>query len=152
MVTINSEALEQLDSVSAPYLREISESRDNSLRVVVEEAGESTKGARRFELRWSNYVAYLVAEGGVGSTAQDDREDEAYNGRTLRLYSKSHFLEHLARDTGRSPATLSHYKLICRNRQIDVAAHAAPEIRVLNRPMEKKQPVSRHIGGIIGPY
>src|SRR5215469_14711603 len=118
--------ISKLNSVQYLYLRHLSEPRDNSLRVIVEEAVrdrlgvfephpelatapeladilrdaspiESIEGCRTFELYWKRYVAYLVTEEGVGSCGSDD--DEACTGRLLRHYSKSHFLDHLAHDT-----------------------------------------------------
>lgn len=129
------------------YLRKISEPRDNSLLLVVEEAIlslphtiptngpvsqyipiESTETCRTFELYWKHYVAYLVTEEGVGSCGE--YEDEAYTGKLLRHYTKSHFLEHLARDTGGHFKAMQHYKLICLNHLIDVASEDPPEIAI----------------------
>ena len=147
----NSGVDEQLESVADVYLREISEPTENSLRVVVEEAAKSDKAARRFELFWPSCAAYMASDGEVGAN-DSGGDDQAYTGRILCLYSKSHFLEYLSRDAGKRRTTLLHYKLICLNRQIDVAAYVAPEIRAVRRQAEKKDPASRHIGGIIGPY
>lgn len=144
------------------YLREISEPRDNCLRLVVQEAVvnyakagsqlegesypsrllretgilenahpiESTDTCRTFELCWKHYVAYLVTEECVGSCGE--YRDEVYTGKLLRCYSKSHFLEHLARDTGGYIRPLQHYKLICLNHLIDVASEEPPEIQVIS--------------------
>ena len=136
------------------YLREISEPRDNSLRVVVQEAivkplrsvsaglpelAELAKGASAiestevcvsFELLWTRYAAYLVTEECVGSCGECS--DESYEGNLFRVYTKSHFLEYLARDTGGHVDPIKHYKLICLNHLIDVASYAPPEIRVLD--------------------
>jgi hypothetical protein len=121
----NQLELDSLNSAKYLYLRELSEPRDNSLRLVVQEAVvnpagsigssypelpeleeilgrsspiESTDACRTFELTWKRYMAYLVTEEGVGSSGQD--ADEIYAGKLFRIYSKSHFLEHLSRDTG----------------------------------------------------
>jgi hypothetical protein len=144
------------------YLREISEPRDNSLRLVVQEAVvnhtkagsqleaegfpsrvlqetgmlenahpiESTDICRTFELCWEHYVAYLVTEECVGGCGE--YTDEAYTGNLLRRYSESHFLAHLARDTGGHMRPLQHYKLICLNHLIDVASEEPPEIHVIS--------------------
>jgi hypothetical protein len=135
------------------YLRELSEPRDNSLRLVVQEAIgnpgtlvhphpelpelqeilkdgspiESTDVCRTFELTWERYVAYLVTEECVGSCGRDD--DEIYTGKLFRVYTKSHFLEHLSRDTGGHTQSILHFKLTCLNHLIDVAAYTAPEVR-----------------------
>jgi hypothetical protein len=148
--------LDSLNSVKYLYLRELSEPRDNSLRLVVEEAVcgrsastgsaqaelpelaeimkdgwliESTEGCRTFELFWKHYVAYLVTEECVGSCGR--YEDETYTGKVLRMYTASHFLNHLARDTGSHIEPIQHYKLTCLNHLVDVAAYAPPEIRLI---------------------
>jgi hypothetical protein len=150
----NRIALDSLDSAKYLYLRELSEPQDNSLRLVVQEAVvnpsgsvrspnpelpelekilrgaspiESTDACRTFELTWKRYVAYLVTEECVGSCGQD--ADEIYTGKLLRIYTKSHFLEHLSRDTGGHTDTILHYKLTCLNHLIDVAAYAPPEVK-----------------------
>src|ERR1700722_5176109 len=147
---------EQLNAVEYLYLRELSEPRDNSLRIVVEEAVvnpsghirsellerpelallrgraspiESVMGCKLFELLWNRYAAYLVTEELVGSNGKYD--DERYSGRLLRLYSQSHFLSHVARDTGGHIEPLQHYKLVCLNHLIDIATYAPPEVRLL---------------------
>ena len=163
---MDSAAVEQLDSVQYLYLRELTEPRDNSLKLVVEEAVanrsgivrptlpelerimkdglpiESGEGCRTFELHWKRYAAYLVTEELVGSNARNGYDDECYTGRLLRIYRKSHFLEHIARDTGGHIEPLQHYKLVCLNHLVDVAAYAAPELYVttsgLHTPLRKQ--------------
>ena len=148
--------LDALDSAEYLYLREISEPRDNSLRLLIQEAVanrdgtivsrrdipmaeklltgyspiESTDICRTFELRWERYAAYLVTEECVGSCGHYD--DEAFTGRLFRVYTKSHFLEHLSRDTGGHTEEIMHYKLTCLNHLIDVAAYSLPEIKQID--------------------
>ncbi len=148
--------LDSLSSVKYLYLRELSEPRDNSLRIIVDEAVdnrpapspvqhdlpelaeilknswpiESTASCKSFELSWKYYIAYLVTEECVGSCGRYD--DEVYTGKLLRVYTKSHFLEHLARDTGAHVEPIQHFKLICLNHLIDIAAYVLPDIRVLD--------------------
>jgi hypothetical protein len=142
-----------LDSAKYLYLRELTEPRDNSLRLVVQEAVvnlagvirshpelpelaelskgaspiESTDACRSFELTWKHYIAYLVTEECVGSCGQYG--DEVFTGTLFRVYIKSHFLEHLARDTGGHNEEIFHYKLTCLNHLIDIAAYGPPEIK-----------------------
>ena len=149
----NELELDSLDSAKYLYLRELSEPRDNSLRLVVQEAVvnpggvvrshpelpelgkimndfspiESTQDCRRFELIWKHYVAYLVTEECVGSCGSYD--DESFSGKLFRVYTMSHFLEHLARDTGGHTEAIRHYKLTCLNHLIDVAAYTPPDVR-----------------------
>jgi len=90
---------------------------------------ESVEGCRSFELTWERYAAYLVTEELVGRGGNYD--DEVYTGNLFRVYAKSHFLDHLARDTGGHVEPIQHYKLICENHIIDVASYSPPEIRLI---------------------
>jgi hypothetical protein len=150
-----SPEFDSLNSAKYLYLRELSEPRDNSLRLVVQEAIEnrsarpstrsdnpefaqilteawpieSVESCKIFRLSWKSYRAYSVTEELVGSCGSHD--DESYTGRLLRIYTKSHFLEHLARDTGGYTEPIQHYKLICLNHLIDVASSTPPDIRLV---------------------
>jgi hypothetical protein len=145
--------LNALNSAKYLYLRELSEPRDNSLRLVVQEAVvnpdglvhphpelpelekifrsaspiEYTDACRTFEITWKHYVAYLVTEECAGSCGRDD--DEIYTGKLFRVYTKSHFLEHLSRDTGGHTEPILHFKLTCLNHLVDVAAYVPPEVK-----------------------
>jgi hypothetical protein len=134
-----------LNSVKYLYLGRLTEPRDNSLGIVLEEAIsnpppvpspgklgsnvvhvsriEHTGACRKFELKWASYVAYLVTEEVVGSCPSDD---EIYTGNLFRTYTKSHFLDYLARNTGGHMKPVLHFKLLCLNHLIDVAAYDAP--------------------------
>ena len=90
---------------------------------------EATADCRVFELTWKRYVAYLVTEEMVGSCG--GYNDERFSGKLLRVYTKSHFLDHLARDTGGHTEVIRHYKITCLNHLIDVAAYLPPEIRLV---------------------
>jgi hypothetical protein len=157
-------AFRELNAVKYLYLQQLTEPRDNSLRLVVQEAVdnrsgqvrselpdsarsfstylpiESTEGCRTFDLYWKHYAAYVVTEELVGSNAAGGYEDEVFSGKLLRVYSKSHFLDHLARDTGGHLEPIQHYKLICLNHLIDVAAYAPPEIRVIPGVSQSSRP------------
>ena len=149
-----SNAIGQLDSVGYVDLREISEPNKrvfNSLRIVVEEAVvneaatvvsdrpelasllagahpiQSVDGCKTYQLSWKHYLAYLVTEELVGSNAPNGYADEIYTGRILRLYARSHFLDHVMRDTGGHTQDVLHYKIICLNHLIDVVSYYPPE-------------------------
>jgi len=153
-----SAAIKQLNSVRYVDLREISELDNrllNSLRIVVEEAVvneaaamvsdrpelanllagassiESLEGCKKFELSWKHYLAYLVTEELVGSNAPNGYDDEVYTGKILRVYTKSHFLDHIMRNTGGHIQEVVHYKLICLDHLIDVVSYDPPEVEVL---------------------
>jgi len=153
-----NEAKDEFASLNAAeylYLRGISEPRDNSLRIVVQEATanlastgplelpgmsaslrtsraapiESTATCKAFALYWSRYIAYLVTEESVGSCG--NYKDEIFTGRFFRVYEKSHLLDHIARDTGAHFKPFQHYKIICLNHLIDVVSTEVPELEVI---------------------
>jgi hypothetical protein len=62
----------------------------------------------------------MVTEELAGSNSVTGYDDESYTGSILRVYTKSHFLNHLARDTGGHTDPLQHYKLVWLDRLIDV--------------------------------
>ena len=158
------EIVSLLNEAKYLLLHSISEPEENSLRLVVEEAIadhtqnistpdptspfaeirrgswpiKAVEGCRRFELQWTRYVAYLVTEEIVGSGGS--YEDEVYTGKLFRVYTKSHFLDYLSRDTGGHFEPILHYKLICQNHLIDVAAYGPPEVRLLENSGTKLKP------------
>ena len=151
-----SHELTFLNSARCQYLRQVSQPRGNSLRLVVDEAVEmtsdsardldrrlanlrenltnvsaieTTESRRSFELIGELYVAYLVNEECAGSCGNYD--DETFRGALFRIYSNPHFLDHLARDTGAHTRPIQHYKVTCLNHLNDVASYAPPVIRVV---------------------
>lgn len=158
-----SDAVKQLNATKYVDLREISEPNKrvfNSLRIIVEEAVvneaagvasdrpelahllagahpiESVEGCKLFQLSWKHYLAYLVTEELVGSNAPNGYADEVYTGMILRVYTESHFLDHVMRDTGGHVEEILHYKLICLNHLIDVVSYYSPDVRVLSPSRE----------------
>lgn len=147
-----------INSVRYLYLRGLSEPRDNSLRIEVQEAienrakaaplgilgsegnffpgnswpSESTDSCRAFVLHWSRYVAYLVTEEGAASCGKCD--DEVFTGNLFRQYQKSHMLDHVSRDTGGHFEPLQHYKILCLNHLIDIVSTKPPEIEIVRGP------------------
>jgi hypothetical protein len=155
----DTSVLDSLNSVEYLYLHQLSEPRDNSIRVIVKEvmdgrpaphslqddlpeiadilrttrAIETTADCKTFELYWNHYVAYLVTEEMVGSCG--NYKGETFTGKLYRTYTKSHFLDHLARDTGAHAHPIQHYKITCLNHIIDIASYAPPEVRIIDQTM-----------------
>lgn len=161
-----SEELLLLNAVKYLLLNRIFEPHDNSLCVIVDEATDTSmneretesiaarhpetdqllRGARaikstvecnRFEFIWDSYVAYLVTEEAAGSMGRYEGED--YEGGLFRRYKKSHFLEHLSRDTGGHTTDIFHFKIICLNHLIDVASYQEPEIRLIGTTSQNRR-------------
>jgi hypothetical protein len=82
---------------------------------------ESVEGCLSFRLYWKRIAAFLVTEECVGGCGQYD--DEVYEGKRFRLYSKSH--GHLGE--------LIHYKIVCEHQLIDIVSDALPEIEIISR-------------------
>jgi len=149
----------EIDTCEYLFLRELSEPKENSLRLLVEEAkpdvltvpitaGEvefgqgrpvhSTEACRLFEIFWDSYVAYSVRN---ELYAKNTESEIVSWGRRLRLYSKSHFLEYISSATFASPqypGLMEHIEVTCENHVIDVVSSSSPTIRRL-RPLETLQ-------------
>jgi hypothetical protein len=49
------------------------------------------------------------------------------------VYTKSHFLDFVGKDTGAHSRPYRHYKIACQNHNIDVISAVAPELTVTER-------------------
>lgn len=142
----------EIDDCQYIYLREFGEPKDNVLRLVIEEAKagslmqntevvpgvmvtgrraiESDTSCQAFELVWPSYVSYSVRNESFCSL---DKE-EVWEGRLFCVYSKSHFLDYIARATFASkdyPGPVRHWGINCLNHIIDVVSTSEPQIRLL---------------------
>ncbi|HEY1602366.1 MAG TPA: hypothetical protein VGG64_22380 [Pirellulales bacterium] len=141
----------EIDSCRYLYLRAVDEPEELRLRVVVDEARAtgspedlgvagnvvsgygpivSDVGCRSFELIWASYVAYSVRN---ESFCCLDKA-EAWTGRLLCKYSKSHFLNYvkqatIARDD--YPGPVHHWGVNCLNHIVDVASIVEPTVRLI---------------------
>jgi hypothetical protein len=140
----------EIDDCRWIYLRELAEPEENSLRLVIEEAKadgppqdidvlpgkiisgtraiESNASCRLFELVWQTYVSYSVRN---ESFCTMDKE-EVCEGRLFCVYSKSHFLDYVARATFATadyPGPLRHWGVNCLNHIIDVVSICEPHVR-----------------------
>ena len=143
---------EEIDACKCIYPREIGEPEDNALRLVIIEAKadgapvdvevmpgklvrglcaiESDANCRAFEFVWPSYVAYSVRN--ESFTTLD--KEEVWEGRLLCLYSKSHFLDYVARATFASvdyPGPLRHWGINCLNHIVDVVSTVEPQVRAI---------------------
>jgi hypothetical protein len=142
---------DEIDSCKWLFLRELGEPEENTLRIVVEEAKadgppedleicgkviqglgsiESDETCRQWELVWPTYVAYSVKN--ESYTSWDD--SERWEGNSFRLYSKSHFLDYVAKDTFARdgyPGPLKHWRLVCLWHIVDVVGNVEPELERL---------------------
>jgi hypothetical protein len=153
------EIWKQIDTCEYLYLQRLFEPHDNSLTIVLEEAisnkiniqsgkkvlaslpeglneGDSwpiehTPACRVFTLSWKNYISYCVTEEMHGSCGE--YSDETFEGRLIRVYSKSHFLDFLSKDTGAHFQPFRHYKIACLNHVIDIASEVQPVLELQPR-------------------
>ncbi len=136
------------------YLRETNEPEENSLRLVVEEAGpvgprfdrevasgatvegvraiESDDQCRLFELIWPSCVAYCVLDESFASEESDQGLD---GGSKLQKYRKSRFSDYVAQATFAAcvypDRTLAHWRVVCLDHVVDVVGWSEPAVRRL---------------------
>ena len=149
--------IDQLDSCKYLYLRSIEEPEVNSVRLVLEEARSSDEtenleisnvvlgpvsriihddACRVFEVVWESYISYAV----TNESFQHGDEPETFSGQRFRRYTRSPFLEYIARATFASsdhPGPFEHIGVTCLNHGIDVVSTEAPRVRLLKhgRPL-----------------
>lgn len=140
--------LAELDTCASFYLREIGETAQNCLRLLIEEAFvmpdvvsvkiagaeienchpvKSTADSRLFEVTWDSYVAYSVTNESYATR----NESEEFSGRLARVYGKSHFLRYISRATlacDEYPGPLRHVQLVCECLIIDVVSTKLPQV------------------------
>ncbi|HOY54949.1 MAG TPA: hypothetical protein PK879_12205 [Opitutaceae bacterium] len=150
---------ELLDAATFLYLREIGEPGNNTLRLVIEEAvaGPETTSAPNemptelreilhasrpiisdascfsYEITWRSYISYAVRN---ESFVTVDKE-EKYEGRFLRHYSTSKFLDFVAKGTladSKYPGPFAHWEIITLDHVIDVVSVDAPHVCRFKKP------------------
>ncbi len=144
-----------IDSAAYLFLARLFEPDDNTLTVVLEEAiankakkgptilpggielpGDScpiepTEETRVFALLWKNYVAYNITEEMHGFCGNYTNEE--FTGRLLRLYTRSNYLDFIAKDTGAHFEPYHHFKIACQNHNLDIVATSFPKLKVFQR-------------------
>jgi hypothetical protein len=139
----------EADDFEFLFLLEIEEPEENVLSLTVREAaalGEAvpvhvagvdlgparrigaTKESPSFTVVWSRYVAYSVRNESYATTD----ESEACAGKHFRLYTKSNFLDYVARATfacDECPGPLRHWCVGTESHIIDVVSATDPEIK-----------------------
>lgn len=136
---------EQLNAAQYLFLVELREPKTNALELKVQEAAaeaqsietrimsiafESRKVTNRadhglFRLYWPEYIAFQVRN--EAYVAED--ASERFEGRRLRVYTKSRYFESLY--PGKSQADFTndgivHFEVVCAHHIVDVLAEGAP--------------------------
>jgi hypothetical protein len=141
----------ELNSHTYLFLRSIEEPGEGMLRLLVEAgvrsadakdieiAGSVISGVHRisaddstavYEVTFAGYIVYAVRN---ESYASRD-EQEVWQGKSFRVYSKSRFLDFVGSATFASaeyPGPFAHYGLGCQDHILDIASTAQPEVRRL---------------------
>lgn len=157
--------IDQLNLSKYLYLRSIDEPEENSLRLVLEEARSSDEAesvgicgvslgpahrivhdgtCRVFEVVWDRYISYAV----TNESYQIRADPTSFSGGRVRRYTRSAFLEYVARTTFASddyPGKLEHIGVMCLSHGIDVISPDAPRVRLLkdDEPISVEIPPSR---------
>ena len=146
---MGNDALAALDACEYLFLSQIEELDNNGLRLVVAEgrrAGESepiqvggavipggtridvTDVSAAFEVVWNKYVAYSVMNESFAAVDEQER----FTGNRIRLYSKSRFIDYVARASfacDEYPGPTQHIAVVCKNHIIDVIAAMRPVVQ-----------------------
>jgi hypothetical protein len=132
------------------YLDRLYEETDLELCVIVDEAKVlsseleslpnssaygpivSDETCNKYRITFKNYVAYCITNESCAGAG----DDEQFTGTLFRTYSKSQFLDYIAKSGGGLIDTLggyTHYEIVTMNQIIDVAATQEPEIKLVSR-------------------
>ena len=87
-----------------------------------------TDESAAFEVVWSKYVAYSVMNESFAAVDEQER----YTGNRIRLYSKSRFIDYVARASfacDEYPGPTQHIAVVCENHIIDVIAAMRPVVQ-----------------------
>jgi len=90
-----------------------------------------TENSKRYEIVFNNYITYSVTNESYAIEGKDDQ----YEGKLVRIYTKSEFLNYIANSTFATsdyPGPFKHYGFCCLNHIIDVVSVVAPTIKVIN--------------------
>ena len=152
--------IQAIQSCRYLFLHSISESEEEPLRIVLHEVrvGESPSeevlaeealpevreilsksrsivhgpGCQVFELVWSRYIGYSVEN---ESYATAEPIESVGEGQLLKVYTKSVYLEYLAKATfatAEYPGPFKHWAIFCLDHIVNVAATEEPIIRAIN--------------------
>ena len=140
-----------LDGHAYLFLNGIEEAGHNGLRLVVQVGalsadvkniqigGSVISGLRQvsvgesgpeYEITFASYIAYAVRN---ESYVSHDKE-EAWAGKSFRVYSKSRFLDFVRSATFASPdypGTFAHCSLVCQDHVVDIASVSQPKVERL---------------------
>jgi len=88
------------------------------------------KSGPEYEITFASYIAYAIRN---ESYVLQDKE-EAWVGKSFRVYSKSRFLDFVRSATLASPeypGAFAHYSLVCQDHVVDIASVSQPKIERL---------------------
>ena len=140
---------DRINSHKYIYLGGIEEGLDNSLRIIVKEAGinvepesvaigdvmltaqaiESNKDSQNYEVVFASYISYSV----IDESYAMPNDDELFEGRIFCIYEKSAFLDYVSKASCASegyPGPFKHYGFNCLNHVIDIASTEEPIIKL----------------------
>ena len=140
-----------INACRALFLADIQELGRNALKLVVAEGQpvgspetievggveipnctrvEPTDDTAVFELTWEQYVGYAVINESFASFS----EEEQFEGRRYRIYSKSRFLDYMSRASfacDEYPGPTRHYCVACEDHIVDVLSVVPPIVQRL---------------------
>ncbi len=140
-----------LDSHAYLFLNSIEEAGHGGLRLVVQVGAESAEtknlhiggsvisglrevsvgeSAPEYEITFASYIAYAVRN---ESYVLQDKE-QAWVGKSFRVYSRSRFLDFVRSATFATPeypGAFAHYSVVCQDHVVDIASASQPKVQRL---------------------
>lgn len=92
---------------------------------------EVTEKSKKYEIIFDDYITYSCINESYASLD----ENEIFEGKLARVYSKSRFLDYVASSTFATqdyPGPFNHYGFRCLNHIVDVASMERPRILEIN--------------------
>jgi hypothetical protein len=140
--------IEEINKLKYIFLDGIKEPEDNSLALrifeglvgepedteiagtIIKDTAPVTieKESKVYAIYFDSYVAYSIRN--ESFTTWDDEEE--WEGKKFREYSKSHFLNYVSQSTFATddfPGPLTHYEIVCEFHVIDIVTTVKPEIK-----------------------
>ena len=92
---------------------------------------EVTESSKLYEVVFNDYITYSV----TNESHANAGENEKFEGKLVRIYSKSAFLDYVANNTFATsdyPGPFKHYGFCCLNHIIDIASVEPPTVKLIN--------------------
>jgi len=130
------------------FLGHIGEPKDNSLRLIIEQASPENEArsiasenitAREISVSKNSNIYEVVFDSYIGYSVIDEsyalpNNDDVFEGRLFCIYEKSSYLDYLKKTSfacNDHPGPFKHYGFNCLNHIVDIASAEEPRIKLI---------------------